>query len=225
MKSFGRGGLWTAVLALWLVLVLGACGGKEKAPLSGGGAVAPGGTGPAAVDIPEPPAEDIPQGPAEPAGGESSSAEAPEEDGGIRFTVGMAEADGTPLEGTVELSVRLPEGWTVSGSVICNEEGRQVAEALPCLPFPDESVFDRLAERYPDGDPVKVTLGGLSGRYYYDQTTVAEGPFAGTFENHILYFLEQGELLVCIRFDPAPGGGIGTQREQFQKDILSVRVV
>lgn len=140
-----------------------------------------------------------------------------------RFVTTLTDTDGKALTGTVEFSIEFPENWTVSDNLVYDAEGRQVAEILPSIPFEDESIFDKLAEQYPDSDPITVTVGGLTGRCFYYQTPVDDPAFAGRFNNELYYYLEKGNDLICIRFTPALGVGIGTQREEFQADIKAIK--
>lgn len=238
--------LISLLLCLSLLLTLAACGSGGRGaggsasspePSGGGGMVAskePGESAPAA-----PESESAPSAPENSGGSDHASSEpeqqpsAPSDQGekapgdeaesGTAFTVGIEDLDGNPQEGTVDFSIRFPDTWTASGNVISTDEGYEIAEVMPCIPFADESIFDRLAEKYPDGDPIQVTVGTLPGKYFYAQTPMQDPAFSSSFETHILYYLEYGDYLIGIKFNPAFGVGIGTQRENFQADIQSIR--
>lgn len=140
-----------------------------------------------------------------------------------QFVTPLTDANGESLTGTATFSIQFPEGWTVSDNLVYDLEGRQVAEILPSIPFEDESIFDKLAEQYPDSDPISVTVGGLSGMCFYHQTLSDDPAFAGRFNNELFYYLELEDELVCIKFIPALGMGVGTQREAFQADIKAIK--
>ncbi len=141
------------------------------------------------------------------------------------FFADFVDMDGNPIGNSMVLSIRLPDSWTADGNIIYNEDKRKIAEVLPCIMTEDNTAFDKLAEKYPDGDPRDVTIGKLSGKCYYSQTEITEGEFAGTFHNELVYYfkiqddLYEGFYLIGIKFYPAFGGGIGPQREAFQSAI------
>lgn len=139
-----------------------------------------------------------------------------------QFVTPLIDADGKSLTGTVVFSIKFPKDWTVSGNLVYNTEGRQIAEILPSIPFKDESIFIKLSEQYPNSDPTSVTVGGLPGMCFLHQTLSDNPAFARKFNNELFYYLELEDELVCIKFIPAFGVGIGTQRETFQADIKAI---
>lgn len=124
--------------------------------------------------------------------------------------------------GVLSFAIQFPEDWTVSDNFIYDAEERQIAEILPSILFEDESVFDKMAEQYPDSEPISVTVAGFSGICFIHQTPSDDPAFVGSFNNEVFYYLEVEDWLICIRFIPAPGVGIGTQRETFQTDIKAI---
>ena len=216
---------------LLALLLLAACGGKtapsssQKDPVSGGGPVA---SQPIdAPDDPEPAPEASPDESPDPPAPESEAPgpeDAPEEGLSNRFVTTLTGIDGEVLTGTVEFSIEFPDDWTTSDNLIYDAEGRQTAEILPSIAFEGESVYDTLAERYPDSEPIPVTVGGLSGKCFYDEIPMPNDPdFPTGFKSEIVYYLERGDELFCMRFIPAYGVGVGAQREAFQAEIKVIK--
>lgn len=146
-----------------------------------------------------------------------------EEDEGLQpFVTELRDTDGTVLEGQVRFSMGLPEDWRVEEALIYNAEGRRIAEVLPSIAL-EEGLLDKLAAQYPDSEAVEVRLGGLDGVYFHQQTPVEDPAFAGAFNNELIYYLERDDALLCLKFYPAFGVGIGTQREAFQEAISVIR--
>lgn len=222
---------------LLALLLLAGCGNdvapsSKKDPSPGGGPVSvqpgedPGET------IPEPEPEPAPEDPAPeelqtPSGAEGEApeqGEGPEEGLSNQFITTLTDIDGNQLTGTVTFSMEFPDDWTASGNLLYDADGRQTAEILPSIAFEDESVYDVLAQRYPDSGIISVTMGGLSGNCFYDETPMPNDPdFPTGFKSEIVYYLERGNELFCMRYTPAYGVNVGGQRENFQGQIAEIR--
>lgn len=213
------------ILCLALALGLTACGGKTGQAPPPEPSAPPAPPSSQGESIP-PKGESVPPEPETPASPSASPEPEEEIEGALaaEFTVPVEEPDGGATGETVTFTLWFPDTWRVEGEALYNQEDVVVAEVAPAFPFTGPDVFDRLAEKYPDGDPIEVTLGGLSGKYYYVPGEVSDPAFATSVSDDILYCLEQGEHLLCIKFHPLRGaGGISGQREQFQGDIKRIR--
>lgn len=138
-----------------------------------------------------------------------------------QFITPLTDADGADI-GVLSFAIQFPEGWTVSDNRVYDTEKRQIAEILPSIVFGDESIFDKLAKQYPDSDPISVTVAGFSGKCFIHQTPSDDPAFAESLNNEVFYYLKVEDWLICIRFIPAPGVGIGTQREAFEANIKAI---
>lgn len=138
-----------------------------------------------------------------------------------QFITPLTDAGGAEI-GVLSFAIQFPEGWAALDNLVYDTEGRQIAEILPSIEFEDEGILDKLAEQYPDSDPISVTVAGFSGVCFIHQTPLNDPAFAGSFKNEVFYYLEVEDWLICMKFIPAPGVGIGTQREAFQADIKAI---
>lgn len=161
----------------------------------------------------------------ESSGGSNEAAGAGENIAAEEFLADLVDIGGNPVGNSIGFSIQFPGSWTAEGNILYNEEARKIAEVLPCIVVEEDNIFDKLAEKYPDGEPRNVAIGNLPGKCYDSQTEVTEGEFAGTFNNELVYYFRvqdssfERECLIGIKFYPAFGGGIGTQREAFQSAI------
>jgi len=213
---------FTLLLCLALILGMTACGGRSgpdpvppresstaDAPSASSGEAAPPAPAPEAPESQTP----VPEEPEEIEGASSAD-----------FTVPIVDLEDNPLEGSASFTIWFPDTWSLEDRTFYNEEGLKAAEVMPALPYADNSIFDRLAEKYPDGDPIEVTLGGLSGKYYYSQTPSSDPAFATSFDDVIIYCVKREDHLLRIGFFPLRGaGGVGPQRERFQSAIQRIK--
>lgn len=153
------------------------------------------------------------------------------EDGGqetrtAAFNADVVNFDGNSVGSYYEFAVQMPASWTVSNGGIYDDEGLLTAETLPWIwtsGIDDDTAFARLYERYPDAEPIDVTIGDLAGKRYRLDNMMTEGPFVGAYDPELYYYLKSYDLLVGIKFYPKRGiGGILNQREDFESSIRLV---
>lgn len=138
-----------------------------------------------------------------------------------QFVVDLVDMDGNITGEPVRFSIQIPTTWTATANALFMDD-RKIADIFPCVFFEGESTYEKILEQYPDADPVKeVSLGQHTGKYYHLQYAAQEGGMAA-IQNELIYYLNIGDRLIHIKFYPAFGLGIGTQREEFEAVLSSI---
>lgn len=116
----------------------------------------------------------------------------------------------------------LPEKWTAEGSTIL-EDGRLVAEfhSLVQIESPDAYLSKIDAEQLKSEYGGELHTAGMDGRYYGYQTEIQEGGVTAK-HNELRYYVCVGNKAALVTFYPAFGIGIGTQREEFERFLVTL---